>query len=461
MIPRLRPSGLGLTVRITLTFALGALIVSAAVALGSYLFTARFLIREQEGTALRQSYLNASLVRSRLLGPERDVPDILDALTVGSTTNTIIYTDGRWYSSSLLVSRDALPALVREAALSGTVVRTWSRIGGAPQIVVGIPLPAAHSAYFQVYEESSLQHTLRVLRSVLLAAASATTALGAALGWWASRRLTAPLRTVAAAAQRLASGHLETQLPAEQDRELSGLVESFNAMVVALRLRIERDARFAANVSHELRSPLTTLSTALSVLRSRRAELSGRGQDALDLLSTELARFERLVDDLLEISRSDASEGITNPERVRVSELILNLLGQPQYAHITADIDSTALDAVVIGDKRRLQQAMRNLLDNAATHAGGATVVGATANDDCLTIRVDDDGPGVSVEERDRIFDRFARGRSAARRGSQGGSGLGLALVAEHVRAHGGRVWATDAPGRGARFVLELPRDRS
>jgi two-component system sensor histidine kinase MtrB len=448
----------GLTVRLTVAFAVGALLLSAAVAIGSYLFTARFLVREQERNALHQSYLNAAIVRGRLLGPRADVPGILDALTTGQSTNTIIYIDGRWYSSSLLVSRDALPVAVRTATLDGSAVRSWTAIGRTPELVVGVPLPAADSAYFQVFDESGLRHTLAVLRTVLLAAASATTAAGAALGWWASRRLTAPLRAVAAAARRLAGGNLDTMLPAESDRELAGLVDSFNTMVTALRERIGRDARFAADVSHELRSPLTTLSTSLSVLRGRREELSPRGQSALDLLSTELARFERLVEDLLEISRADTQPSTSDWGPVRVGELVLNLLGQPQYAAITADLDSSALDAVIAGDKRRLQQVLRNLLDNADAYAGGATRVTAHATDGCVTVFVDDAGPGIPPEERDRIFDRFTRGRNAARRASKAGTGLGLALVAEHVRAHGGRVWVADAPQGGARFAVELPR---
>jgi two-component system, OmpR family, sensor histidine kinase MtrB len=452
---------LGLTLRLTATFAIGALLLSAAVALGSYLLTARFLIRQQERTALHQTYLNAAIARARLVSEEADVPGLLDALATGSSTATVIYTDGRWYSSSLLVSRDALPRELREATLSGDPARGWAATGRDPQLVVGVPLPAVASAYFQVFDESSLRHTLRVLAYVLLAAASATTAAGALVGWWASRRLTAPLRAVAAAARRLASGNLDTTLPAERDRELAGLVDSFNTMVAALRARIQRDARFAADVSHELRSPLTTLSTSLGVLQGRRDELSERGQAALDLLSTELTRFQRLVEDLLEISRADALvlNTETQTEPVRIGELILNLLEQPQYATVSADLDSSAIDAVIEGDKRRLQQVLRNLLDNAAIHAGGATKVSAHARGDAVTVFIDDLGPGIAADERERIFDRFTRGRTAARRASQAGTGLGLALVSEHVRAHGGRVWATETPeGRGARFTVELPR---
>jgi signal transduction histidine kinase len=339
-------------------------------------------------------------------------------------------------------------------------VRTWATIDATPHIVIGVPLPAAQSAYFQAFDESDLRRTLDVLRSVLIAAATATTLAGALLGWWASRRLTAPLRAVGRAATQLAEGHLETQLPAERDRELAGLVDSFNAMVHTLRERIQRDAAFAGNISHELRSPLTTLSTSMSVLRSRRGELSERSRAALDLVTAELTRFERLVSDLLEISHADAQTHLRDAEPVRIAELVLNLLGRPEYAGIQASFDAGGLEALVLGDKRRLQQALSNVLDNAQNYAGGATAVTIDAIPATITIFIDDAGPGVPIAERDHIFDRFARGKAAHKRASHGGSGLGLALVREHLRAHGGTVNVVDLPDGtpGARFVIELPR---
>lgn len=450
-----------LSVRITATFAAGALFVAVILAAGAYFLTSHVLVQQQERSAVRQTLFNAAVVRNGLEAQAPDVPGLLDTLPAGAQTSAVIEKSGRWYSSSLTVSRDALPEAVRRQVLAGRVVRAWGESTGHPALVVGVALPAVDGAYFQVTDESALDRTLSVLRAVLLAAAVVATAAGASVGWWASRRLTAPLRAVAAAAQRIAVGDLHTHLPSEPDDELAGLVTSFNAMVDALRGRIERDARFAADVSHELRSPLTTLSTSLAVLQGRRNELSERGQGALDLLSFEVNRFQRLVEDLLEISRSDAGDAVDEPQPVRICELVLNLLSEPRFHGIKTNIDSRMLDSVVLGDKRRLEQALRNLLDNAETHAGGATCVAVLPHPEGLAVIVDDAGPGVPVEERDRIFDRFARGRNARRRGSAGGTGLGLALVREHARSHGGDVTVSDRPGGGARFVLELPSGAS
>jgi signal transduction histidine kinase len=110
----------------------------------------------------------------------------------------------------------------------------------------------------------------------------------------------------------------------------------------------------------------------------------------------------------------------------------------------------------VVGDKRRLQRVLRNLIDNAQRYGGGAVRVGIVRDGSRVRLEVDDAGPGVPPAERERIFDRFARGLGS-RSGDKGGAGLGLSLVAEHVRMHGGSVWVEDRPGGGARFVVSLP----
>jgi signal transduction histidine kinase len=452
-----RPRRLRLSVRLAVTFGVGALLVSALLASSAYLLSRRYLAQQQEHTALRQAYFNAAVVRTGMQAATPDVPALLDLLPSGIGTNALIEQDGRWYSTSLTVSRDGLPASVKQPVLNGDVIQAWISSNGAPALIEGIPLPSVGGAYFQITDEAALARTLSVLRAVLAAAAGAATLAGALVGWWASRRLTAPLRSVAAAAERIAVGDFQTSLPPETDAELGGLVDSFNTMVNALKERVERDARFAGDVSHELRSPLTTLSTALSVLKGRRNELSPRGADALDLLSGEVQRFQRLVEDLLEISRADEPGAPVDREQIRICELVLQVLAEGRYGEVTTDIDSRLLDAMVDGDKRRLEQALRNLLDNAQRHGGGIVRVAVEPLDGAVAIVVDDMGPGVPLADVERIFDRFARGRLSRRRGSGGGTGLGLAIVREHVRWHGGQVAVRSRPGGGARFLLELP----
>jgi signal transduction histidine kinase len=448
----------GLSLRITATFAVGALVVSLAVALSAYVLSLRFQVNSEQNDVLRQTYLNAAAVRARLLAPDFDVPALLDTLTTGSSTNSVIFHDGRWFSSSLLISRDALPAKLRKATLDGQVARAWTKTGDRPQLIVGVPLPAVRGAYFQTFDETNLSHNLSVLRSILIGAVTATTVGGGLLGWRASRRLTQPLRAVAAAARQLSAGNFQTKLPERYDRELIGLVDGFNSMVDNLHARVQRDAEFAGNVSHELRSPLTTLSTSLAVLESRRSEMPARACEALDLLSAEVTRFERLVDDLIEISRAQTDSSPNTQVPIVIAELVLNFASASDLDGLPIKVDAEAMDAVILGDKRRLHQVMRNLVENADRHGGGVRELRVTADRSVVRIYVDDAGPGVAVEDRTRIFDRFARGRSTSRSGGQNGTGLGLALVREHVRTHGGNVSVGDSSFGGARFAVELPR---
>jgi signal transduction histidine kinase len=265
---------------------------------------------------------------------------------------------------------------------------------------------------------------------------------------------------VSQAAEAIAGGRLDTRLEAKDDPDLGVLAASFNEMAQALQDRIERDARFASDVSHELRSPLMTLAASVDVLEARRDELGERSQAALDLLGVEVDRFRQLVEDLLEISRYDAGAVRLELDDIRLAEFVMQAVRVSANGDsVPVDLDSELAGVVVQADKRRLGRVVANLLDNARKYGEGATSVVLQRVEDGVQIAVEDEGPGVAEEERDVIFERFARGGGSGRRGSGEGVGLGLALVAEHVRLHGGKVWVEDrADGRpGARFVVELP----
>jgi signal transduction histidine kinase len=253
------------------------------------------------------------------------------------------------------------------------------------------------------------------------------------------------------------------------DPDLAGLTTSFNLMVDQLQERIEREARFTSDVSHELRSPLTTLSASLDVLEAHSDELSARAQRALVLLGADLRRFQRMVGDLLEISRSDTGSADVSLEEVEAGELVRQSVAASARS-LPNDVVAPAVlvDQAVAGtwltvDKRRFERIMANLLENAALYGGGATEVRAEIGpplldgSTSLRVSVEDHGPGLAPAERDKVFERFYRGDAAGRRGAGIGTGLGLALVAEHVRLNGGTVWVDETEGGGARFVIEFP----
>ena len=461
-----RPGRLGLRSRLIATFALGALSLSVLMGALVY-FTARHtLVVEQQGAALRQAYANAALLRNALAASIPSIDAEVTSLDTGRATASLLNDDGRWFSTSLSISRSSLPTSLRSDVRSGHVSTVTSSQGSSPLLMVGVPIPSVRSSYYFVVDLSDLEHTLRVLLAALAAAAAVTTVLGALVGLIASRRTMRPLTEVSTAAAAIAVGDLTTRLPVDRrDPDLGALSTSFNAMVDQLEERIERDARFTSDVSHELRSPLTTLAASLEVLESARADLPPRADRAVDLMAGDLRRFQRMVADLLEISRLDAGSGDLALDEVVAGELVRQCVAAasrdlPEADRPTVRISPEAEPCLLLVDKRRVERIITNLLENARLYAGGATEVSAEVPADGTTvaITVADAGPGIAPDERTKVCDRFYRGVTSGRRGATDGSGLGLSLVAEHVRRLDGDVRIVDGPdGVGTAFVVTLP----
>lgn len=441
----------------TAAFAIGGLALSAVLSILTYELARTYLLRQRETSLLRQAYVNARLTRSALRSTDTDVQRFLSSLETPSGSHPVLYRAGRWYANDLATGPDALPRSLRAAAMAGHAARQRVVRSGVPELAVAIPLPDQDAIYFEVFGLEVLDRTLAVLRNSLVGAGAVTTLAAAALGRVAAGRLLRPVTAAAAAAGEVAGGDLRTRLDADDDPDLMPLARAFNEMTEALAARIERDERFAAAVSHELRSPLTTLANAVGVLEARREELPESARAALGLLSEEIARFERLVQDLLEISRSASGVPDHAAEPVRLAEFVLRVVQMHAPQALGVDVDATAIDTVVAVDKRRLERAIVNLLENAAAHGDGASVVTVGCDGSVAIVAVEDNGPGVPVGERERVFEPFVRGRAAGRRGAGHGSGLGLALVREHVRRHGGEVHIEDGRNGGARFVITLP----
>jgi signal transduction histidine kinase len=462
---------LGIAARITAIFGLGALLLSVSMGGLSYFTTRHFLLDERESAAQHQAFINANLVRSSLLSGNSQYAQLLASLDAGSGSgsNSVLYHQGTASQGSLSLSFSSLPHGLRAEVLAGTPATQTYRAGtqSQPVIVVGVPVPSVHAAYFEVFSLSDLDHTLRVLGITLIVVGAFTTLLGTALGRFASARSLRPLAVVSRAAVAIARGRLDTRLdPDPADPDLEDLTASFNAMVDQLQVRIEREAQFNSDVSHELRSPLTTLSNSLEVLESDRHSLTPRGQRALQLLSDDLRRFQRMVGDLLEMSRADAGGGDLFIEEVTVTELVQRSVEAGLRTLSTNGANPPVVVApevrtIHVGvDKRRFERIMANLLENATNYGGGATRVTIDLDPEQPTkvlIGVEDNGPGINPGERERVFERFYRGSAAGRRGTGTGSGLGLALVAEHARLMDGSAWAESSESGGARFVVSLP----
>jgi len=310
---------------------------------------------------------------------------------------------------------------------------------------VGVPLVGADAEYYEVISYAPLEKTLGDFRNILTGVAFISSIFGAVLGYYAARQAVAPVSRISHAAESIAAGDFDTRLDMEVDPDLSALSKSFNEMVDALSFRIERDERFASDVSHELRSPLMTLAASVEVLERRKDSLPEVAQQAVTLLSDDLTRFQNLVQDLLEISRLDAGAIQLQLSPFLLREFLENIIAQSKNPGIELLFEDQDADLAINADKRRLAQVITNLIENGAKYGEGITEITFQGLDKDVQITVEDKGPGILPEDRMRVFERFGRISSdAGKRASGTGVGLGLSLVSEHVRSHGGQVWVTD-----------------
>jgi signal transduction histidine kinase len=444
---------LGLRARVTVGFAALAFLLSVGLAVFAYELTRSFVITRREETVRQQAYVNARAVRDALEANPLDVRAALAQTQTGADSAIVVRVGSEWVGTSVGVGRNNVPASLRELVSEGSAGTQNTEISDVPNIGVGVPLAAIDGAYFEFVPVRDLDSTLSVLARGLAAAAIVMTGIGAILGRYASGRVLRPVRRMADTAAGISAGSLDQRLDAEGDSDLEPLVDAFNAMVDALRTRIEREARFASDVSHELRTPLATMAAALNVARRRR---SGEAAEAaLDVLDAEVQRFTRLVVDLLEISRMEAGASELALASVSPAALVQEVLESTGRDGIPVEVEPGAPTRVKL-DRRRIGQVLTNLLENADAYGGGAVLVLVSGTPDTLLFAVDDCGPGIPDEERTYVFERFARGGAS---GDAPGTGLGLALVVEHLRLHQGAVWVEDAPGGGARFVVAVPRD--
>lgn len=280
-------------------------------------------------------------------------------------------------------------------------------------------------------------------------------ALVAVTTWVVTGRSLRPVEAIRREVAAITDAELERRVPAPGGRdEVARLAATMNEMLARLEAARDRNRRFVSDASHELRSPLATIRHELEVAR---ADPSVVDVEALaERLLAEDLRMQALVEDLLLLARSD--EGTLGARRrpVDIDDLVLAEVARLRHRG-TVTVDASGVGAgQVVGDPAHLARVFRNLADNAARHAAGRVAFGVEATDGWVRAWVADDGAGVPAADRERVFERFTR-LDDSRTRATGGYGLGLAIVAEVVRAHGGTVAVDAGPDGGARFTVDLP----
>jgi signal transduction histidine kinase len=322
----------------------------------------------------------------------------------------------------------------------------------------GVELGEVLSA--QEFEQRVNKHTLENLRMFSFGALGVLFVVSLGVGWVISGRVLAPIDRITDVANRIQATDLSRRIRLEgPDDELKRLADTFDGMLARLDAAFAMQRRFIADASHELRNPLATIRTNLDVDLADPDAGRDRLRHSALVVRRATERMSRLVDDLLALARLDAPNALI--EHVDLSVVVEDVVDE--FAAVAREQSvrlepSVGEPAQVLGDTQALRRAAANLVENAILFSpeGGRVTIGTGRHDEWAWIAVEDEGPGIALDQQARVFERFWRADESRSR-DNGGSGLGLAIVRQIVDMHLGEVNLLSKPGRGSTFVLWLP----
>ena len=353
------------------------------------------------------------------------------------------------------------------AALSGDTA-TGERVDEHNRLVLSVAVPvqrlkAVYGVLMVSTEGGDIDVILRSERTALLEVFFVALIVMLLSSLYLAGFIAEPIRKLAAAADRVRHGRVGREaIPPMSDRrdEIGDLASSLSAMTKALHDRIDAIESFAADVAHELKNPLTSLSGAVEMLN--RAKDEDAREKWIGIVRNDVRRIDRLISDISDASRLDAELSRETAERVDVKHLLATItdiyraIGLPRGVSLKLDTDADGV--TVIGRDERLGQVVRNLIDNAVSFSpdGGVVTLAARALDGRARIVVEDEGAGIPPETLETIFNRFYTSRPSEH-GFGKNSGLGLSIARQIVAGMDGRIWAENRDDKGARFIVELP----
>lgn len=376
-----------------------------------------------------------------------------------------------------LVSEASVPIALR-AAVTSSQRQSWTYssivfLDGrtTPGLVVGAPLDVPTVAGYELYYLFPLtqeQQTLDLVRGAVVVTGTLLIGLLVLIAALVTRQVVSPVRAAARTASRLSQGALSERMRVRGQDDLARLAASFNEMATSLQRKIKEleslsslQQQFVSDVSHELRTPLTTVRMAADVMFEERGSFDPPTARAVELLQTQLDRFEALLVDLLEISRFDAGAIVLESDSFDLTQLVSRIASSStplaERCGTSIRVHQPAEPVVVAGDPRRIDRVLRNLVGNAIEHGNDRGIdIRVGFNDQAAAVTVRDFGVGLRPGESSLVFNRFWRADPARAR-TTGGTGLGLAISLEDVRLHEGWLEAWGEPGRGACFRMTLP----
>ena len=377
--------------------------------------------------------------------------------------------------TSNLLNPKSVPAEFRETTRKSKETQ-WERTDllyldgkAEPAIVVGHDLSISGVGKYEFYVLFSLsqqERTMKLILNYLLLAGLVLTLLIGLTTYFVMRRLIAPIQDAARVAEELTKGNLDLRMDVQGEDEIASLGYSFNEMAVSLQQQISRlenlsklQQRFVSDVSHELRTPLTTIRMASQVIFATRDSFEPTVARSAELLISQIERFESLLTDLLEVSRFDAQAAVLE---IKETDLVALVRETIDYVHPSQDriinLQTSSAEILADVDPRRIKRIIRNLVSNAIDHREGKDIdirIAETENE--VSIGVRDYGSGFNFTDRKMLFERFWRADSSRAR-STGGTGLGLSIALEDAKLHQGEIEVWGERGKGAHFVLTIPK---
>jgi signal transduction histidine kinase len=388
-------------------------------------------------------------------------------LVVDAEAEEIVFdtaTGDDWVGDSL-TGVERPQSLVLTNVGRGSIFGTFIHGNGSRWLVFAEPHPALGAAliFYAQLEPTAAEFFNEYFLRPLIYAGILAVLLALLLAAIIARSVSGPLRTMAGAAEAVARGDYDQRVPLEGPGEVQRVAGSFNSMASQVKATQAAQHDFVANVSHDLKTPLTAISGWSQALLDGAAETPDERRRAAQTINDEAERMARLVNELLDLARMESGQLQLTQRRVDLSEIVADVY-RSQLPRARAKQIELALDAPqplpVLGDPDRLIQVFTNLADNALAYTppGGTVRLATRAADGWTEGVIADTGPGIPEEELPRVFERFYRLEKSRARGEDGrGSGLGLAIVYELVTAHGGQVRVSSEIGRGSAFVVRLP----
>jgi len=363
-------------------------------------------------------------------------------------------------SNRLIQLQELIYGLDASSLTPEEINRLIEDVLAGPQTPVTIPLPELRPLV-GVGEEELTSAWQDLLPQLLIVGAIALTA-SAAVAVLISRSISGRVGRVTQAAQAMARGNYDQRVDARGEDEVARLAQAFNVMAreVSGSQQMMRD--LLANVSHELKTPLTSIQGFSQALEEGAITSPDEYRDAGRIINEETQRMRQLIDDLIELSRLESGQAVVQREPVDLEHVLRGCAKrfewQAKESATEMHFDVPALPSVH-GDERRLEQAFANLIDNAVRHTpqGGAVSIRAEAQNGLVRVAVHNTGSYIPPEELPRVFERFYQVARHRSRGTAGGGGLGLAIANEVVQAHRGSIAATSDRDGGTEFVVTLP----